>query len=122
MPRWTCGSADWRTLAEEAGVADQVTWPVRLARRWRARRHAAVAHGHSDADADLTALLWARVERAFRLLEVADQRPDPTLTRTIAGSLLDEVERLIGHVRDEECRTALARAVQVVRGRSLTGV
>lgn len=122
MSRWTCGSADWRTLAEEAGVADQVTWPVRLARRWRARRHDVSAHGHSDSDADLTSLLWARVERAFRLLEVADQRPDPTLTRTVAGSLLDEVERLLGHVRDEECRTALARAVQVVRGRSLTGV
>lgn len=122
MPRWTCGPADWRSLAEEAGVADQVTWPVRLARWWRAQRYAGPARGRGDLDADRTSLLWARVERAFRLLEVADDRPDPALTRAVAGSLLDEVEGRLADVSDEACRVELARAVQVVRGRSLTGV
>lgn len=116
MGHWTCSAGYCRALAEEGGFVAQVTWPVRVARWWERRRGAAwTSPGGEDPSLDVTAL-WERVERAFRLLDVADGRPDPALTRLVAMALLDEVEACLPELGDADARAALARAVGVVRG------
>lgn len=62
-----------------------------------------------------TSHLWQRAARAFRLMDVAEGRPDPALTRRIAAGLLDEISGSLDGIRDHEQRTSLERAVSAIR-------
>lgn len=115
MPRMTCAADSRRVLVESVVLDHEVTWPVRL-RRWWERRwgDAWFPRGRSDTP-PAPAALWSRVERAFRLMDVAPGRPDPALTRRIAEGLLDEVMHRLPGIAVVEERAALERAVQVTR-------
>ena len=115
MPRMTCAADSRRVIVESSVLDHEVTWPVRL-RRWWERRwgDAWFPHGRRD-DPPGPAELWGRVERAFRLMDVAPGRPDPALTRAIADGLLDEVLHRLTGVADEDERAALRRAVGITR-------
>lgn len=115
MPRMTCTADSRRVIVESSVLDHEVTWPVRL-RRWWERRwgEAWFPRGRGD-DTPPPSALWSRVERAFRLLDVAPSRPDPELTRRIADGLLDEVLHRLPDVEIAEERAALERAVRVTR-------
>lgn len=115
MARLTCAAESRQVLIENGATASAVTWPVRVRRWWEDRRDRARSpRRHGDPAPEPTEL-WERVERAFRLMDVADERPDPALTRRIASALLDEVLARIETVDDAEERRALERAVRIVR-------
>lgn len=115
MAHWKCSMAYRQATTTDGAHASGVTWPVRLARWWEARRERGWS-GRPDVERTPdTSEMWERVERAFRLLDVADQRPDPGLTRLVAASLLDEVASRLAGVGGEADRSALERAVRVVR-------
>lgn len=121
MTRWTSTTEYCRALTENGVHAYEVTWPVRLRRWWEVRRGQAWFPRGRGESAPQAFELWARVERAFRLFDVAPSRPDPALTRRIATALLDEVDDRLSAVGDREVRVALARAVEVVRGELVRG-
>lgn len=104
-----------QVLVHDGATAADVTWPVRLRRWWEARRGEGVFPRRRPEPAPVPAALWGRVERAFRLMDVADSRPDPSLTRRIAQGLLDEVDARLATVDDAEERHSLGRAVAVIR-------
>lgn len=104
-----------QVLVHHGATAADVTWPVRLRRWWEARRDEGVFPRRRSEPTPVPAELWGRVERAFRLMDVADSRPDPSLTRRIAQGLLDEVDTRLSTVDDAEERRSLGRAVSVVR-------
>lgn len=121
MTRWTSTAEYCRALDENGVHAYEVTWPVRLSRWWEVRRGRAWFPRGRGESTPQVAELWARVERAFRLFDVAPSRPDPALTRQVATALLDEVDDHLSAVEDREVRAALGRAVEVVRGELARG-
>lgn len=111
----TCMADSRRVLLESVVLDHEVTWPVRLRRWWEGRRGEAwFPRGRGD-ERPVSSELWSRVERAFRLMDVAPSRPDPALTRRIAEGLLDEVIDRLSAVEDPVQRSALGRAVGVTR-------
>lgn len=115
MPRMTCTADSRRVIVESSVLDHEVTWPVRLRRWWERRRGEGwFPRGRGDEPPAPTEL-WSRVERAFRLMDVAPSRPDPALTRRIADGLLDEVLHRLADVEVAEERAALERAVRVTR-------
>lgn len=111
----TCTAESRRVLVESVVLDHEVTWPVRLRRWWQRRWDEAWFPRGRGEEPPGPAELWSRVERAFRLMDVASSRPDPALTRRIAGALLDEVLQRLPDVEDPEERAALDRAVGVTR-------
>lgn len=111
----TCAADDRRVLVDSGACAHEVTWPVRLRRWWEVRRGEGWFPRSGEDGPPEPARLWARVERAFRLMDVAPGRPDPALTRRIAGGLLDEVADRLSSIADPDEAQALERAVEVVR-------
>lgn len=116
MARLTCAAECRQVLIENGVTAADVTWPVRLQRWWEVRRGRGMFPRRRGEPPPGPGEIWTRVERAFRLMDVADSRPDPALTRRIAGALLDEVVERLRTVEDPAERDALARAVDIVRG------
>ena len=115
MARLTCAAESRQVLIENGATASAVTWPIRVRRWWEDRRDRARSPRARGESPPAPSELWERVERAFRLMDVADERPDPALTRRIASALVDEVLARLDTVDDPEERRALERAVRIVR-------
>lgn len=115
MARLTCAAESRQVLIENGATASAVTWPIRVRRWWEDRRDRTRSPRGRGESPPAPSELWERVERAFRLMDVADERPDPALTRRIASALVAEVLARLDTVADPEERRALERAVRIVR-------